>query len=441
MKRIWWIILLTALLLRCGLAVAWQSRLEGRFFFGDSESYWYLAKTIAQGEEYQFGRSGEWRIFRMPGYPVVLAPILWMTDDDPNDPTKAASVTPVMLARLENCILGTLLVAAVGWMGTLLYDRRVGVIAGGLMAVYPGAIVTSVLILAETPFMLAMVLQGGTWILALRAPKRRHMLRWAALSGLLWGACIYFRPSWLLFVPFAMAVGWPSLAIGKKKPSDETSRSFRRWAATGSVILLTAAVTLLPWWIRNYRLTAHFVPTTLQTGASLYDGLHPEATGASDMAFVSRFRRMERRSPSADPEQRYEYRVDRRMRRAAIQWAREHPRRVLELAGMKFVRLWNVFPNESAFSDWKVRLVMLLAYVPLLSASLVGVVGRVRGGFVHWLCWLPAIYLTGLHMVFVSSIRYRIPAMVLLIVPAAATVYWLWNYVHNRCRKVKPGEA
>jgi hypothetical protein len=150
---------------------------------------------------------------------------------------------------------------------------------------------------------------------------------------------------------------------------------------------------------------------------------------------------MERRSPSADPEQRYEYRVDRRMRRAAIQWAREHPRRVLELAGMKFVRLWNVFPNESAFSDWKVRLVMLLAYVPLLSASLVGVVGRVRGGFVHWLCWLPAIYLTGLHMVFVSSIRYRIPAMVLLIVPAAATVYWLWNYVHNRCRKVKPGEA
>jgi hypothetical protein len=35
------------------------------------------------------------------------------------------------------------------------------------------------------------------------------------------------------------------------------------------------------------------------------------------------------------------------------------------------------------------------------------------------MCWLPAVYLTLIHLVFVSSVRYREPAMLGVIVLAA----------------------
>src|SRR4029434_772606 len=103
---------------------------------------------------------------------------------------------------------------------------------------------------------------------------------------------------------------------------------------------MTAAfvVTMLPWWVRNYLVAGRFVPTSLQVGASLYDGLSPTATGASDMRFVPQVI-AERRGADAQSiaahAELFEDRLDRRMRDAALAWAKEHPGRVLQLAAIK----------------------------------------------------------------------------------------------------------
>ena len=122
------------------------------------------------------------------------------------------------------------------------------------------------------------------------------------------------------------------------------------------------------------------------------------------------------RPRSADP---FEYRLDRLFTTTAIDWARSHPRRVLELAGIKVLRLWNVWPNEADLRSWGLRIVVLVTYLPVLLAGIYGAWKYARAGWAFALAVLPAVYLTLLHTIFVSSIRYREPAMLALIVLAA----------------------
>ena len=193
----------------------------------------------------------------------------------------------------------------------------------------------------------------------------------------------------------------------------------------GAVMLAGLINVMTPWWIYGVRVADCFVPTTLQVGASLYDGLNPTATGASNMNFVEQFvedLRRERVATQRETPEPFEVRLDRRFRDAALSWAREHPAHVAQLAVVKVFRTWNVWPNEPSLSSWPIRLAVCFSYVPVLILGIVGAGRTIRRGWPYLLCWLPAVYFTLLHVVFVSSIRYRQPAMLMLIVLAAGAI-------------------
>ena len=148
------------------------------------------------------------------------------------------------------------------------------------------------------------------------------------------------------------------------------------------------------------------------------------------MSFVGRFAAEERlRGASGqDPAgESLEYRLDRRLRHEALAWARAHPGRVVELALVKLVRMWNIWPNEPSLSGWPVRVAVAGSYVPILVLGLLGGLRMSRRGWPYVLCWLPAVYFTLLHVVFVSSIRYRQPAMLGLIVLASGMAACWWT--------------
>ncbi len=91
------------------------------------------------------------------------------------------------------------------------------------------------------------------------------------------------------------------------------------------------------------------------------------------------------------------------------------------------MRTWNVWPNEPALRSWPARLAIVGTYVPLLALGLAGVWRFTRRGWPYVLAWLPAVYFTLLHCVFVGSIRYREPAMLALMVLAAGWLVEWWR--------------
>jgi hypothetical protein len=232
---------------------------------------------------------------------------------------------------------------------------------------------------------------------------------------------VLIRPSWLLFTPLLLAAVLLC--------SDQRKAFCRQ----GILIMLAFCLTMSPWWVRNYRVVGHFVPTTLQVGASLYDGLHENATGGSDMSFVLGFYRaqnIEDAKLATPPTDAYEFRLNTRMRDAALDWARANPTQVLALAGTKFVRLWRPLASDKVGASVAMRWGMAAGYLGVVALALYGLVllikrrksNQIDGSpstqapvlVAVLLSISPAIYFTALHMVFVSSIRYRQPAVLVL---------------------------
>jgi len=308
-------------------------------------------------------------------------------------------------------LLGGITAALMVWWGTMLFDFRAGLIAGWIAALYPGAVAMGSFVLSEAPFMPLLAAHLALATAAFKAATVRTSILLLIAAGLAAAGGVYMRPSWLLFVPFSLLIGilrYPS-----------------RWriASQGAVVVAVICLCLVPWWVRNYRVTGHFVLTTLQVGVSLYDGLNPNADGGSNMNFslgdVLVFHREHFQGADSDLN---EFTLDQCYRRMAIQWAQANPLRVFKLVGIKFSRLWNIIPNEPMFRSWPLKLSVALTFTPLMAFGLYGLMKFSPRGWPYFLAGLPALYFTLLHVIFVAGIRYREPAMLGLIVLASGVI-------------------
>ena len=368
---------------------------------GDAAGYWDLAHRIVQGEPYQIYTPPR-QVLRMPGFPLLLAISLQLFGES------------LLAARLLLATVGALGCLGVYQLGQRLCGHRTGLIAGGLAAVSPIFVGFSAIELTETAFAVSLVFglvplsrwgNQAAQIADSALPPPATLIA-AVLSGTiagLWaGVGCYMRPSWLLFPPCLVLWLW-------------LVRRDRTLAAVAVCTVVVMVASLIPWGIRNQRVTGHFVLTTLWMGPSLYDGWNPEnTTGDSDMAFFDKENLLS---------QMTEYEMDREYRKRAWEFVFEHPDQVAVLAWKKTLRYWNPFPNADQFKKFPaLQFVSLVWFVVVFAPALVGAWQLRRSLGVLAITAGPILYFAAVHLVFVSSVRYRLPGEYPLLVLSAVGI-------------------
>jgi hypothetical protein len=264
-------------------------------------------------------------------------------------------------------------------------------------------------------------------------------------------ACLA-RPSWILWpvllIGVMLLVQLLSLSLAKLNRPPSMLLSWQTWL----VYLMGLVLAMSPWWYRNYLLTDRFVPTTLQVGASLYDGWHPGASGASDegMAFTQEFQEAlrlqdsqlsssDQRLASSPGHDTFEWRLNRAMLDAAWNWASENRSDAWRLALVKFAKMWNPWPTAKELGGSSVRVAEALMYSLIMLFASVGLWLN-RRELQLWIFALPVFYFATLHMVFPSSVRYRQPAVLVLCVVGGIGAAWMLDQINLRRRQSKTGK-
>jgi 4-amino-4-deoxy-L-arabinose transferase-like glycosyltransferase len=391
------VIFAAALLLRAGWVLLRWVKAGPGFEFPDEGLHWQLAANLV-GDGALISDDGRYAA-RMPGYPLFLALFAWLGE------------TGVLFARLAQALLG----AATAWIAyTFAYKalgRRAALIAGGLICIDPYGVFFANLLLTESLFgLLAVGLTACAWSLLTDA---RQPARAATLGvALLGAAALMTRPS---------AAGWIALLWVLLWLFDaQRSRATRR--LTLNLALL--AVCLLAWGLRNRAVIG--APAWLSTngGITLYDAQGPQANGGSNQTFLNELPRLAGLS---------EVERDRELRRLAIEQMRADPARVARLAWAKFLRTWNLTPNVADYRGGVTGLVSAVFTAAILLLAFIGVNRALRRRDrpaldirphrrLQMLLWLPVLYFTLLHCVFVGSLRYRVPLMPFLEIAAATAL-------------------
>ncbi len=403
---IFWTILLTALLLRVVAAIVIDQQVTraGRTFLieGDANRYWELAQHIAAGEDYSIFQPPR-RVLNTPGFPLLLAACIKVFGSS------------VFAASLVMAVIGTGCCWLTWLLARRLTDETTSLWAMLLVAVSPLQIGSNVQILSETQFTFGLIVCLIALARLLKQPREASCSRIALTNGILTGLTVLIRPGWL---------PWTGICAGIVVLFGQMT--FVKKILCTALIFAGCFVALLPWAWRNHEVTGHWIFTSLWSGPSLYDGLHEEATGASDMDFFDKENVLSTMS---------EYNANAHYKQRAIDFVMSHPGRTLELAFIKAGRYLSPSLNAAGFSGGLFSVFCTIWYFLLTVLILAGAID-LRGKLsVVALLAAPFLQFLLVHMVFVGSIRYRLPVEFPLSILAAQGLVALWQRWNRRARR------
>jgi 4-amino-4-deoxy-L-arabinose transferase-like glycosyltransferase len=365
---------------------------------GDGLEFHLLANQLASGDGYVqplFISPGHVATAdKPPLYPLVLAvPSLlgWKT---------------VVAHRVVSCLLGAALVVGVGLLGRRVGGPRVGLVAAAIAALYPLLVVLDGSVRSES---LYAPLIAFALLAAYRLVDRPTLGR-AIVLGALVGAAALTRSEAVL-----LGVGLAAVAA-RQLPRGTRLR-------LGGATVLVLALVLAPWVARNW---AEFGQPVLSTNngslaygancdSAYYSGLI--GTWACDPRLAS--------TSGGD-----EADVSAQLRRAGLDYARDHAGRLPAVAGVRVLRSFDLWAPADATRleatigdrDLTTYRIGVAAYYLLLPLAIAGAVILRRRGEPLGLLLVPIALVVIVSIVGYGTPRFRVPAEIPIVVLAAVAL-------------------
>jgi 4-amino-4-deoxy-L-arabinose transferase-like glycosyltransferase len=366
--------------------------------------------------------SGGPTAFRPPLFPLALAGVYELSGT-------GSYATRLEAGRMLEAVLGAVTVLLIALIATRMWNRRVGLLAGGIAAVYPPLWVAGMSLLSESlfiPLVLAAILA------ALRAREPPHRLQWAIASGALAGFAALTRGNGIvLLIPLALLVwGTPMRSLS----------SLRAPAA----LVAATVITLLPWTIRNAEQFHQFVPLTTETGYALAGTYNPVSQSDSQYPALWRFPASQlttyfRADPRANEAQ-----VSDHLTSQALDYIGNHPGSILRTTFWSVARAFNltgvgVEDYLAPFQGYTKGLVDASVYVFWLvlalaaAATLAGAASSMPKALWAW----PIVIVLSCS-IFEGDSRYRSPCDPFFVMLAAAGVSLAWERWRSPLRSRLP---
>jgi hypothetical protein len=400
LRQPWWLFFVIAVVLRCGFVVVDWGMNGAALSLPDERLHLELAQNLLESGTLisDDGRHAA----RMPLYPAMICYTAWMREPG------------IFLFRLTQAAIGALTVFVAVRLAELALGRNAAICAGVLTAFDPFAIYSTKLLLNEVAYTFLLVaFARSCWQESRR--MRGMGLRVPALVGWIGTMLVMTRPEALGLVIAALCM----------LPVIARNRGHALRAALVAVLMLTAC--LVAWGARNERVIGKFVVLTTNGGITLYDGNGPQADGSSNQDFLNQIRELDRKS---------EVEIDEYLQAEAIRHIREDPARFARLAWQRLLRTWNLTPNNPDFRNAAISgasagytgVLLLMVAVAILLAVTRRLRSRQTSNRVeateaassreHWRFWLwlalPILYTTLTTLIYVGSVRYRVPLLPLM---------------------------
>ncbi|MEM9514557.1 MAG: glycosyltransferase family 39 protein [Actinomycetota bacterium] len=380
--------------------------------FGDAETYHLLGRHLAGGAGYvrpreyaELGVSVPTAEFP-PLYPAVLAVADLVGINDADD------------QRLLGCLVGGASIVVMALLGRAIAGPLVGVVAAGIVAVYPQMIVFDGSLASEGWYFLFVT--ATLWCVCEARRNDAHALRWLGAGGAVVGLAVLTRSEAIVLLPALLV---PAAFLR----TDDDGVDWRTWGRRVGVASIGVIVCLGAWTVRNGISLDQLQPFTNNSG-TLLAGANCERTYRGEQAGLWRIDC----ALAVDVEGLDETDAAAERRSAAIEFAVENPERLPAVGTLRVLRtagVWDVrtqlFYESLEGRDYQWLWAGWIGWIIAAPAAIAGVVLARRQRIAVWPLVVPVAMVFVLVVFSYGNQRFRVgaePSVIVLAALTAATV-------------------